>query len=116
MNKSVIYGIVAVVVLALLAWGAMRYADRAEAPIEEGTTLGDENAQVSGGCYVGGCSSQICSDEPGVMSTCEFRQEYSCYQNARCERQGNGECGWTETSELVACLSVNTEIEVEMGK
>lgn len=55
-------------------------------------------------CFVGGCSSQICSDQEGVISTCEWLDEYACYQTATCERQGDGLCGWTETAELNACL------------
>jgi hypothetical protein len=58
-----------------------------------------------GKCYVGGCSGQICSDQPGAISTCEFRAEYACYKDATCERQSNGKCGWTETNELSMCLS-----------
>lgn len=65
--------------------------------------LHDEPAQ--GACFVGGCSGQICSDQEGVISTCEFRPEYACYQTATCERQPGGECGWTETPELDACLA-----------
>lgn len=56
-------------------------------------------------CFVGGCSGQICSDQEGAISTCEFRPEYACYQTATCEAQGDGECGWTETAELSACLA-----------
>ena len=56
-------------------------------------------------CFVGGCSGQICSDQEDVFSTCEFRPEYACYQQATCERQAGGECGWTETPELEACLA-----------
>ena len=56
-------------------------------------------------CYVGGCSSQICSDQEGLISTCEYREEYACYRTAKCERQTNGHCGWTETSELKMCLA-----------
>lgn len=55
-------------------------------------------------CFVGGCSSQICSDQEGVISTCEWREEYACYQAATCERQADGQCGWTQTPELSACL------------
>ncbi len=57
-----------------------------------------------GKCYVGGCSSQLCSDQSDMVSTCEFREEYACYQGATCERQTSGQCGWTATSELQACL------------
>lgn len=58
---------------------------------------------VSGLCHRTGCSGQICADED-VITTCEYRPEYACYKNARCERQENGRCGWTETVELRSCL------------
>lgn len=54
-------------------------------------------------CMKTGCSSQVCSDEE-VMTTCEFKPEYECYKKAACERQKNGECGFTQTPELLACL------------
>ncbi|MBP8810006.1 MAG: hypothetical protein KBG48_14040 [Kofleriaceae bacterium] len=56
-------------------------------------------------CFVGGCSGQLCSDRPGAISTCEYRPEYACYQDAVCEEQIGGECGWTETDALAACLA-----------
>lgn len=56
-------------------------------------------------CFVGGCSAQICSDQEGVISTCEFRPEYACYADATCERQGDGTCGWTQTEELTTCIA-----------
>ena len=56
-------------------------------------------------CYVGGCSGQVCSDRPDVITTCEYRPEYACYQTAVCEEQVEGQCGWTETEELNACLA-----------
>lgn len=121
MNKKIIIWI-AVLVVAL---GGIFYAvDRSIAPtslpedntseIEKGdsgteeegtendTNAGNQPAQA--GCYVGGCSSQICSDDPGAISTCEFKEEYACYQNAKCERQASGQCGWTETPDLLMCL------------
>lgn len=57
-------------------------------------------------CKITGCSGQICADDE-VMTTCEFRQEYACYKNAKCERQSDGKCGWTQTSELTKCLQEN---------
>ncbi len=54
-------------------------------------------------CKKTGCSSQVCSDEE-VMTTCEYRKEYDCYKKARCERQQNGNCGFTPTPELTSCL------------
>jgi Domain of unknown function (DUF6748) len=55
-------------------------------------------------CIKTGCSSQVCSDK-NVITTCEWRPEYACYQKAVCERQGNGNCGFTPSAELNACLS-----------
>jgi hypothetical protein len=63
-------------------------------------------AQSSGACVVGGCSSQLCTEASagGVISTCEWREAYACYRTASCARQSTGKCGWTPTPELNACL------------
>ncbi len=62
-------------------------------------------SQVKGdGCYVGGCSGQVCSEQQDVMTTCEWSAEYACYKTTVCERQSTGDCGWTETTELNSCL------------
>jgi hypothetical protein len=60
---------------------------------------------AAGGCFVGGCSSHVCSDDEGLITTCEWRPHYACYATATCERQADGHCGWTETPELDACLA-----------
>jgi len=57
-----------------------------------------------GPCYVGGCSSQLCTDTPDMASTCEYREEYACYAHATCERQSNGQCGWTPTPSFNSCM------------
>lgn len=67
-------------------------------------------AVATGGCFIGGCSSEICSDQAGVASTCEYRSEYGCYKSARCERQTNGSCGWTQTATLAQCLELDFDI------
>jgi len=57
-------------------------------------------------CVKGGCSGTACIEEGNdLMTTCEWKDEYACYQTATCERQPSGECGWTETAELTACLA-----------
>ncbi|MEO5927072.1 MAG: hypothetical protein ABIO72_00175 [Patescibacteria group bacterium] len=63
-------------------------------------------AKAKDGCIVGGCSSQICALDTGepIISTCEFRSEYSCYKFSTCEKQKDGQCGWTQTTELKSCL------------
>lgn len=57
-------------------------------------------------CITGGCSNQLCTDATSgpVVSTCEWREEYACYRSATCERQPSGQCGWTQTPELMMCL------------
>jgi hypothetical protein len=55
-------------------------------------------------CIKTGCSSQICADH-NVITTCEWRPEYACYQKATCERQRDGNCGFTPSAELTACLA-----------
>lgn len=54
-------------------------------------------------CFKTGCSKQVCADED-VVTTCEWRDEYACYQKATCERQADGACAFTKTPELTACL------------
>ncbi|HEY5838390.1 MAG TPA: DUF6748 domain-containing protein [Pyrinomonadaceae bacterium] len=68
-----------------------------------GTQIGGQ-PPGAGRCFKTGCSSQVCADR-NVITTCEFRPEYACYQKAMCERQRNGECGFTQTAELAACLA-----------
>lgn len=74
-----------------------------EVPVEATST--PSKPTPLGACYKGGCSGQLCSDTPDMVSTCEYREEYACYQTASCERQSNGQCGWTETNALKMCLS-----------
>ncbi len=62
------------------------------------------NTPVPKACRVSGCNGEICSDQD-VVSTCMFRPEYACYQQARCERQSNGECGFTPSPALAACIN-----------
>ena len=30
-------------------------------------------------CYKGGCSGQLCSDQDGMISTCEWTARYGCF-------------------------------------
>lgn len=66
---------------------------------------GDDDSRqiIRDNCHVGGCSSQLCGDEP-EGSTCEWIPEYECYRSATCERQDDGACGWTETPDLEDCV------------
>lgn len=64
------------------------------------------------GCHRTGCSGQICADEETV-STCEYREEYGCYQGAACERQPDGKCGWTPTESLRLCVEAAGSMEIK---
>lgn len=62
--------------------------------------------KVTKGCVVGGCSSQLCGEAgDDLVSDCSWTQKYSCYQTATCERQADGQCGWTETPALLQCIA-----------
>lgn len=57
-------------------------------------------------CFVGGCSGQLCGDKSGnLVSICDYRPEYACYSTAACERQTDGNCGWSPSKELTDCLN-----------
>lgn len=58
-----------------------------------------------GVCRPTGCGSELCADKDSpIFSICLYRPEYVCYKSATCERQMDGECGWTMTPELQSCL------------
>jgi eight-cysteine-cluster-containing protein len=56
-------------------------------------------------CAPTGCSGQVCAAQP-VTTTCEFREEYACFQDPALTRCGcdGGRCGFDQTPELAACL------------
>lgn len=93
--------------------------DTGEIPPPNETPSNNESptaSNVGPGCAVGGCSSQICGEAgevEDIATTCEYREEYACYQSARCERQSTGSCGWTETEEYKQCMA-NIETAVRM--
>ena len=59
------------------------------------------------GCIRAGCSSQLCveSSQSDIVTTCEYKDEYSCFAYSRCERQEDGACGWTQTPEYSQCIN-----------
>lgn len=74
-----------------------------EEPVSSSSSPAD-----SPSCVVGGCSGQICGEEgevEGTVTTCEWLEEYACYQKTRCERQADGQCGWTENADFGQCMT-----------
>jgi eight-cysteine-cluster-containing protein len=75
--------------------------------IAQGAPAPTGNPGASGPCMKTGCSGTVCSDQQ-VMTTCEYREQYACYQSAICERDpASGTCGWRRTPELQACLQAH---------
>ena len=70
------------------------------------TPVPTETPPAGGECVKSGCSSTLCVG-PGkeMVTTCEWKPDYGCYQGGTCARQADGSCGWTQTPELEACLA-----------
>ena len=69
-------------------------------------SAGATQGYIGEGCKVGGCSSELClnEDSEDIYSICIYSPTYECYKTARCEKQANGKCDWSQTEELKACL------------
>lgn len=81
-------------------------------PVQDAPVVTPTPTPVAKGCFVGGCSNELCSESDDMVSTCIWREEFACYQNATCERQPTGKCGWTKTPELNACINTREKDEV----
>lgn len=57
-------------------------------------------------CQISGCSGEICqnADEEPIITDCLYLEKFACYADARCEKQADDNCGWTQTDELTSCL------------
>lgn len=88
------------------------FIDEAQPSPTPTKSAGNSQRFVSEGCRVGGCSSELCVDgnSENVYSICIYNPVYECYKTARCERQENGECRWSQTEELKACLEEKSAI------
>lgn len=96
-----------------LRWGT---TDPAQVPADAGLyayelveVLSKVSVEQVNNCVVAGCSSHLCiskeeQEAGGGISTCEFREEYACYQFSECREQSDGQCGWTMTPEVTQCL------------
>lgn len=72
------------------------------------TIAPEQNPIKSSGCAVAGCSGQLCveADKASeIITNCLYLPEYACYKESSCKRQSDGQCGWTPTAELQACLT-----------
>lgn len=88
--------------------GSFWYQNQVDIISQPPTTGVEVSNSVKPACVVTGCSSEVCSDQE-VMTTCVYKEEYVCYEYAKCERQPGGDCGWTKTDEYSECLSGLTQ-------
>jgi hypothetical protein len=70
------------------------------------TPAPDTSGGAAGECITTGCSGTLCV-KPGfdMVTTCEMKPEYQCYQGAECKVQPSGECGWTMDERMQKCLA-----------
>ncbi|MFH1111767.1 MAG: Gmad2 immunoglobulin-like domain-containing protein [Patescibacteria group bacterium] len=79
-----------------------------DAQISVPILFSENNQTASKPCIITGCSKQVCAEEE-VITTCDFNPGYICYTKAECERQVDGQCGWTKTPDLATCLAEFTD-------
>lgn len=98
-------GMVEILLLSLVGVWFYRIEHRPLAEVSETVreTLSPPPALGEKPCQRTGCSGQICSDGE-VVTTCEWSAASHCYQKAECQRQADGRCGFTPTTELQTCL------------
>ncbi len=77
--------------------------------VEEEKKQNEESLATTPSCGISGCNGELCVNfaerEGDVFSPCVFKEEYTCYKGALCERQESGECAWTMTENLSQCLA-----------
>lgn len=73
--------------------------------------------EVKAPCVIGGCRGEVCSlpdqNGAGMPSVCWEKPSDACYKadGATCEKQPDGQCGWTMTDALKECLAKTEEDE-----
>lgn len=103
MTQKIIIAALILVVVALI--GYFGFVTIGNNGVDTPNMPTDSTAQMPAPpCFIGGCSGELCWPEPGAVSTCIYKEEYACYKTAKCERQKDGQCGWTSTVELTSCL------------
>ncbi|KAJ3125033.1 hypothetical protein HK098_000639 [Nowakowskiella sp. JEL0407] len=70
-------------------------------------------ATLGAGCEITGCNSEICANRgTGLASVCIALPQFQCYRSATCEKQPNGQCEWSQTDSLKACLGTYVKTTV----
>jgi hypothetical protein len=71
-------------------------------------------------CRLAGCQQEECveASTPDTSLICTMEYRYTCYRTvpSRCERQANGQCGWSMTPELENCLAKITSATTPLSE
>ena len=75
---------------------------------DAGGTCAKKEVECSGDadCGIGGCSGQICAPKDkaaSIITTCEWRQEYGCYNLTACGCV-SGKCAWKNNPRFDLCI------------
>ncbi len=61
-----------------------------------------ESSEVE--CYIGGCSAELCTNEPEAMSTCELLPGMECLHEPMSCEAVNGNCLWVLSEKAAECF------------
>ena len=64
-------------------------------------------------CFIGGCSGELCTDNPEVISTCELLPGMECFGEEMNCQLVEGECSWVLSQEAARCL---LDVRARLGK
>lgn len=73
-------------------------------PVDVDDTSGEFSCTTDADCTTSGCSSTVCQhvNVGPTFTTCEWKEEYACYQEANCGCVNNN-CAWQD-DDLDACI------------
>ena len=94
------------IILALAAIAACQ-ADNEEENLPSDEVNIEAECSTDADCAAAGCSGQICTTATkaaDIITTCEYRDEYSCLQYTNCGCT-EGKCNWAQNTEYDACLA-----------
>ncbi len=72
-----------------------------------------EEEEVAKECFIGGCSGEICSDDPEAMSTCELLPGMECLDRDMSCELVEDRCTWVLSEEAAECF---LEVMEEQGE
>jgi len=94
------------ILAALMFLAACQIQESGETVVAPPTVVPDGECTQDSDCATAGCSGQLCVPVDGadkIITTCEYREEYSCLQFSTCGCI-DGECGWARYDEYASCL------------